>query len=103
MASKKKHKPHFDLPEELDQAPKAGWVYRSAAASMESTATAKPANVMPPPAAGKSDPISEPYQMVSAGAELVGYSLGAVGQMFLLGTRVIALPVRVAERFLRGR
>ena len=95
MASKKKPKPRFEVPDELGAAPKAGWVYRSAAA--------KPAGILPPPAAGAARPRSEPYRLADAGAETVGYSLGAVGSLFMVGTRVIALPMRLAIQFLRGR
>jgi hypothetical protein len=37
---------------------------------------------------------------MSVGARALGYSLAAAGQMFLLGTRIIVLPFRVAERIL---
>ncbi len=102
MASKKKPKPQFDVPEELESSPKAGWVYRSAAATKE-IAAAKPLNIMPPPATTDPRPRSEPYHLAAAGAETVGHGLAAVGNIFLLGARLIALPMRVAIQFLSGR
>ncbi len=48
MPSKKKSKPSFQVPEELQNAPQAGWVYRS-----DGHAPAKEAKAGPKHAAGK--------------------------------------------------
>jgi hypothetical protein len=101
--SKKKPKPLFDVPADVDEAPKAGWVYRSGTASKEE-APAEPRRIEPAPAAkAKSRTDSDTYRVMSAGAEAIGHSFAAVGKLILLGTRVIVLPVRVAERLMLGR
>jgi len=54
MASRKKTKPSFDVPEELRSAPQAGWVYRTEAGAAEPApkepAARKKAAGAPPPA-----------------------------------------------------
>ncbi len=102
MASKKKPKPQFDVPADVDEAPKAGWVYRSAAAAIEEV-PAEPHKIKTAPGKAKARRDSDTYLVMSAGAEAMGHSFAAVGKLVLLGTRVIVLPVRVAERLILGR
>ena len=108
MASKKKHKPLFDVPADVDETPKAGWVYRSSAAAREELPV-EPHRIEPrhssasPSAKIKTRPDSDAYLIMKAGAEAVGHSFAAVGKLILLGTRVIILPVRVAGRLMVGR
>jgi hypothetical protein len=99
MPTRKKRKPHFEVPEELDK-PKAGWVYRSEAAAPPPPPRAEPIGPDASSSTSRSSERGEPFFLMSVGARALGYSLAAAGQMFLLGTRIIVLPFRVAERIL---
>ncbi len=71
MPPKKKSKPSFKVPEDLETAPQAGWVYRS-----ESTPAAEQGSVSKSEKA-KAEPVEPPAESASAPAEPQAARTGA--------------------------
>ena len=89
MASRKKPKPRFEVPDTIQSAPQSGWVYRSE----------PPPQSEPAPKKTES-PASAPGLM-EAGAETVALGIGAIGNIVLLALRVVALPFTLTMRLFR--
>jgi len=89
MASRKKPKPQYTVPEEVESTPQSGWVYR--------TAEAAPASEpKPAPAPAKKTPVSSATSLASGvietGVQTLAYSFAAMGHALLFTTKVMALP-----------
>jgi hypothetical protein len=123
MPSKKKSKPSFQVPEELQKAPQAGWVYRSDRQTKEAKPTpkagsgsrgpAKPAaaetaahapshaphrdKTSPPPKKKESSSGSS-GGILDLTAKALSAGFGTVGNIVLLTTRIIAAPVSLGRR-----
>lgn len=83
MPTKKKHKPRFDVPEVIDTAPQSGWVYRSDEAR---------------PTAARSN-----GALIEGLAVSMAYGLATAGHLFVIGTRVIAMPFTMGLRLIGRR
>lgn len=96
MPTKKKPKPRFDVSEAVEATPQSGWVYRSeerAAKPLNAPPTAPPKPIAPEPAAG----------LVDGLAVSVAYGMAAAGHLFVIGTRVIAMPITIGLRLIGWR
>jgi hypothetical protein len=128
MPAKKKSKPSYSVPEDLQAAPQSGWVYRSVAgeaAQVETppavAAAAQPEAPPPveeacvaqatgvPPPAGKQTTArsSEPRKSTSVTTEILDLTsktltsgLATIGNAVLLGTRIATAPFLVGMRWI---
>ncbi len=129
MPSKKKPKPSFQVPEELQSAPQAGWVYRSdepspakaaktapkAGAGGKATGRSKrvesetPAAAPKPPHADKSKPAAAPASdsksnsssaVLDLTAKALSAGFGTAGGFVLLATTLIAAPFALGKRIM---
>ena len=101
MASRKKAKPSFEVPEELRSAPQTGWVYRSE----EQAAPEKPAKPVsvsePKPAAnppGKAKPRDSEPGILDLVARTLSSGLATIGGIWLLSARLMAAPLKFFRR-----
>jgi hypothetical protein len=124
MPAKKKSKPSFKVPEDLESAPQAGWVYRSekASAAEPEPATKPPAGdpiiqkVAAPPAAISAptpstafdcDTYAEPSSSKTDSSDystpgILDYTsktfssgMATIGNALMLGAAIIVAPIRV--------
>jgi hypothetical protein len=97
MPSKKKHKPQFEIPEDVQAPSGSGWVYQSD----------EPAAPPPGRTAHAPEPRSPRLQassnlgIVDAGTEVVVHGVATIGNIVLLTTRVVTMPWSVALRLMR--
>jgi hypothetical protein len=121
MPSKKKPRPSYSVPEDLQETPQSGWVYRSSSPEPESMSTPvsvpatngseTPAGPSPadPAAAASSEKKEEKNssgktsitsEIIDLAAKTVSSSASAVGNAILLGTRLITAPLSVGMRLI---
>ena len=137
MPTKKKSKPSFQVPEELQKAPQSGWVYRSdeqapareakagskTAATSRGSAKSKPASSAPsshvtavrhathapspaeatprakaPATASSTDSSESTGGFLDLTAKALSAGIGTAGNLVLLTTRIIAVPVSLGRR-----
>ena len=122
MASRKRAKPSFDVPEELRSAPQGGWVYRSgdetgdapaplrqplveggapsAAESADKAGSA--AAPSPGPAVAAAPAGGEPAEagIMDLAARTISSGLATVGNMWLLAARILTSPFSMGMKIL---
>ena len=119
MPSKKKAKPSYSVPEDLQETPQSGWVYRSGSPEPESapspasaSAEKAPAVSAPPAPAAPEAPAPKTDQKKSSNSrsvtseiiDLAGKTLSssaaAVGNALLLGARLVMAPVSIGMKMI---
>jgi hypothetical protein len=123
MPSKKKSKPSFKVPEDLDSAPQAGWVYRSettptqAGTPASAPRKAAKAEAPPPPPKASKPPVSTPSNSsdqhsqsksgetksdssLSSGildltAKTFSSGIATIGNALMLGAAILTAPIRI--------
>ena len=121
MPSKKKSKPSFKVPEDLDSAPQAGWVYRSETTAAQADAPpplkAQKAERPPPLPKASKAPVSTPPKSsdkhsdtksdgaksessLSSGildltAKTFSSGMATIGNALMLGAAILTAPIRI--------
>ncbi len=85
-----RRKPSFSVPEEVLSSSQAGWVYRT---------EPKPAVVV---AAAAPQPRTEDSSLVDAAAGAIAAGMAAVSIAFIIGLRVVSLPIGLGLRLFRA-
>jgi hypothetical protein len=120
MPSKKRPKPSYSVPEDLQDTPQSGWVYRSGFPDHESmpaavgvpeihgleAAAAPPAPAATAPKSEKkvekknSGKVSITSEILDLTAKTVSSSAAAIGSAILLGARLMTAPFSVGMRMI---
>lgn len=89
MPSKKKPRPLFEVPIEIDSARESGWVYRSEAEPSEPGPSRKP----------EARPVFE-TGVVAASAQVFALAMATAEATFMLSVSLAALPLTMSLRVL---
>lgn len=89
MSSKKKPRPLFEVPADMESGGESGWVYRSAGRTERAEA---------PPSGAEMSGAS----MMDSGAAVLALGLTAIARTMVLGLTIATIPLTLSVRALRS-